>query len=229
MPFKGKKKAMPRRPKFRRTFPKKIPGYLKDSVIPRGVARAEPHFYTTTETSQSSSTTGYVDLINDIQTGDAVSDREGNIIRMQYLRLNFIFYNQANFVYCRQPVRIIVCYDKQPIAVLPGIDAFFDTGTPTQYINAVKQTAYNKRFIYLADQTVDLTFDPANVATLAAQEQKVSMFINLKGLVAEYYSATGTISQILKGALYLAVVGPHAAGATASPMFIHTRTLKFEK
>lgn len=145
-------------------------------------------------------TAGGVVLINGIATGTSINQRDALQIRLDNLDLYLSHQTTADYV--KGDFRVFVVYDGAPNGVLPGFTDIFTNASV-----ATAQRVDNMwRFKILYESTYGAGYgsgDKIGENYTKTWHKK----LNLNNKSVQYIGTGSTIADIVKGALYLVVVG----------------------
>ena len=171
------------------------------------LGRGEHHF-TDTTVSVAINTGGSVTLLNDIAEGTSTQERTGRKIAMSGVTFRMVAENDTAAIWNKCVIMLVE--DLRPIGSLPGAGDIVESITS----DALNNEAGFGRFKIHMRKTFILR-GPGEGGTVDSAAPFVRSFDKFKPLKARevhYSGASGTIGQIIKGALYLVVFGNRGAG-----------------
>lgn len=198
--------------------------FLATQVNPYVPDRAMANAYTIMPIDNN---TTNIQALNIVTQGAAVSQRIGNKIAMKSLRLRFSLFPNAvagAALTSNVPtsVRTMIIYDRQPVAagtypatntILAPISTAGVIGNGTCWDNIDPNQL--ERYVTLMDKlyvlppwNMALVVQPAqNVGPCDLSNFQIDEYIKLRNLETLYRLSSGTIGDIVTGALYLVVIG----------------------
>lgn len=207
--FNNLKVMTSRRRKFRRRFPRinnfadtagKVFGLQKQINIMKGMINSEKK-YTDVSLGGAVSSTGSIQLINNIAQGDDVANRDGNSILHKYIKAEFS--TGQNSAATDTFIRIVVFVDTANQGSTPAITDVLTAATP----DSLKNVDNQKRFVILRDKRYALSINGTR-ATMS------KMYIPTN-FHCRYSSTTGT--SVLQNSLYYLSI---SSEATNTPIVV---------
>jgi len=158
-------------------------------------------------------TTGSVTLLNTVAQGVAVTQRVGKKIQMKGLQHRGRYYNGTTATI--NDIAIMIVYDKRPTGSLPAITDILTSTSPS----AMNNDANSGRFRILK-RIDDVLAGNTTTPACGLEIKESSFYLSLRDTPPTVYkaAASGAISDIEEGALYLVTVGNTAGGTAAATL-----------
>lgn len=153
--------------------------------------------YLDTSAAPTTNNTGTFVLLNGLQKGDDVNNRDGRSIRIKSLEHRLFL--QHNSSSTDSMVRVILFIDKQPNGAAPSSGSVLISGNT---ITSPRNLEWRKRFVILSDKTYVLSTDGGKY--YVAPKAK---YLDLDMHTAYSTTDAGTVTDILSNALYMYVLG----------------------
>lgn len=195
---------------------------LQGKAVPNRVRNAMPkrekRYHDYGPTNFNMGTTGNVNLINQITTGDNDYHRNGSTITMAGVTLRG-YYVGGTTQTTPSIGRILIVYDKQPRGAMPVIADMLQGASPTHQING----DHSDRFLILFDKLYSCTGegDTLSGGHPAGTVQEY-VRVNQKA-IWESTNGDGAIADFIRGALYIVVVGAGVDDTTSARFNLSTR------
>lgn len=166
--------------------------------------------YKDTELSVNPSASGAFYLLNGLQTGDNVINRDGRLVRIKSCQAKYKLTMNASAT--NTTVRFLWFIDKQANQSTPtGSDLFINVNT-----QGLKNLNNRKRFVFLKDQTISLS---SNSLT----EKRFNYYRKLDMKTVYDAGDAGTIADITTNALYLYVISDEAVNTPSLELYNRIR------
>jgi len=198
----------------------KVQGKIVSTRIRRAPIHREKRYHDNAEANFYMGTTGNLNQINKISTGDNDYHRNGSSIMMGGVTLRG-FYIGGTSQGLPTIGRLMVVYDKQPRGALPTLTDILVSATPVSLING----NHADRFTILFDKLYSVAGD-GDTLSGAHPAGTIQEYIRVNlPAVWESLNTDGDISDVLKGGLYIVQIGsgPAADGEEAGRFRLATR------
>lgn len=170
--------------------------------------------------SEAVDSDGSVLLLNGVHRGTELEARIGNKFTQHSVRVSFHWQNGASPVAVNCQNRFMVVYDNAPQGVLPLLTDIIDSVS----LVAHRNLSNRGRFKIIRDEVISVLDNmPSELRVNGYRD----WFIRLKGrqMKVQHGGAdTGTIADIMHGALYFIALSNIAQGSTTTVVFIRSRT-----
>jgi hypothetical protein len=178
------------------------------------IGRGEHHFTDTALSSQVFDSTGLVTLLNDIAEGTSTQERTGRKIAMTGVTLRSYAVNGSTAT--SNKCCVLLVEDLRPGSSLPAVSDILESANS----DALNNEAGFGRFKIHMRKTFILRGKNSAAALDAGAVpiRNFDKFKPLKNRETHYSGSTGSIGQIIKGALYLVTVGNNGAGTGAASL-----------
>jgi hypothetical protein len=178
------------------------------------LGRGEHHFTDTTLSSQVFDSTGLVTLLNDIAEGTSTQERVGRKIAMTGVTIRSYAVNGSTAT--SNKCCVLLVEDLRPGSSLPAVSDILESADA----QALNNEAGFGRFKIHMRKTFILR-GKNSAAALDAGAVPIRNFDKFKPLKqreTHFSGSSGTIGQIIKGALYLVTIGNNGAGTGAASL-----------